>query len=663
MLLLLMELRLHKYAAILGALAYAFSGYSILSSTWIVTNFASQAFHFAFLLWALERAFERGQYYWIGLPVALIAINYPVNLYFAGLLSQGYIIARSYRHEESPSAVWPRIIRLLPCALLGVGVSAFVLLSTVYGMSLSPRGAGNVGVFHEAVPLVSQEGALLSSLLRMFSPNLAGDAAHFRLYRNYFEAPLLYCGILTVLTATSGFSFFSKRGKIIAGVGLGLMGAVYIFPHIRNLVWLHLGDYYRILNLFAALILVLVGSHSLSGLFMQRAIKPRLLAVVAATCIGGLLLTTRSGIPGATTVYLPIAFIVLYTTVLLVQKQFQVRILFGALTVLLCADLVWAAKGMVLDRGICDQADLETKGYKDASGRIITLLQNHDPSFFRVEKDFYSGVSLVASYNEAIIQNYNSSGTYGPFNNVYYTRFLELFSVIPRGVEEASRFVVGTRNNPALMKLCATKYFISVKPVTNTFRNYGFQPIQEANTYTIWKDTSALPFGFCYDVAINQDQFQQLPENQKMEFAFHAIVVKEEVLAEWKDIPILLASAPLTGTLNDAVQKLKADTMAIKSFRDEEIHGSITLPRSKLLFFSMPYDKGWAVTDNGKPTKIQTAFGGLCALYLPPGKHTLLLRYTPPHKQTGILLSLCSLLIICVLLGVQFYRSRKHPHS
>ena len=659
MLLLLQELRLHPYACVLGALAYAFSGYSILSSTWIVTNFAAQAFHLAFLLWALERAFARRQWHWIVLPVALIAINYPVNLYFAVLVSSGYIIARCYRHNERLSDLWPRILRLLPYTLFGVGISAFILLSTVYGMSLSPRGAGSVGVFHETVPLLSEKGALLSSLLRMFSPNLAGDAAHFRLYRNYFEAPLLYCGILTVLAAATGFPRFSNRGKVVAGAASGIMAAIYLFPPLRNLVWLHLGDYYRILNLITALMLVLISSHSLSCLFTQHDTRPRPLVIVAAIGIAALLVAAQSGTPGATTVYLPVAFIILYTIVLLLQKRCQPRIFFGTLAILLCADLALAAKSIVQDRDICDRTDLESKGYNDASKRIIAALQQHDSSFFRIEKDFYSGVSLVSSYNEAMMQNYHSSGTYGPFNNVHYTRFLELFDIIPKGVEEASRFVAGTRSSPALMKLCATKYFISTRPVSDTLRNYGFQPVQKTNTYTVWKDTSALPFGFCYDAAIDQNQFQELPKNQKAGLAFHAIVMRPEDLADCNDIPRLATSAALTSTLNDAVQKLKADTLVIQSFRDEEIHGSITLQRSKLLFFSMPYDKGWAVIDNGNAKKLRPAFGGLCALYLPPGRHTLLLQYEPPYKKLSTLISICSLLATFVLLGAQFYRGKR----
>ncbi len=659
MFLLLGELKLHSYARMLGGLAYAFSGYSILSSSWVLPNFAPQAFQFALLLWALERGLARRQYFWLLLPVSLIAINYPVNVYFAGLISAGYLIARTYLHKEGIAAVWPKIIRLLPAALLGLGLSAFILLGTVYGMRLSPRGAGAVRIFSEPVPLIEDAGALWSSALRLFSPNLLGDAAHFRAYRNYIEAPLHYCGILTVLVAAAGLPLFNKRGRIISIAALSIIVLVFCFPPLRNLVWLHLGNYYRILNLFAALAFVLISSHALSQLFTTGAFARRPLLIAAAACVLVLLLGAQQHSESAATSYLPIAIIIAYTVVLLAQQKLKPRNFFIVLACLLCADLALAADELVQGRGICDRTDMAQKGYNDASSRLIAALQKRDSSFYRIEKDFYSTAALVYSYNEALVQQYRASSTYGPFNSVHYIRFLSLFGVIPPGDEQASRFVVGLRHNPALMKLCATKYFISTKPLTDTMRYYGFRPIQEAAAFTLWKDTSPLPFGFCYGQAVNVEQFEKMSNPVKSEVAFAAIAMSAKELAGCEGISTYIPDTIRSGILDDAVQSLKRDTLAIQSFSDQHFTGKVALQQSKLLFLSMPFDEGWAVKDNGRAVRLRCAFGGLCAVYLPHGSHALDFCYSAPYKRTGTLISLCSLAIIGMIGGWQIFSKRR----
>ncbi|ANZ57769.1 hypothetical protein BGL34_03720 [Fructilactobacillus lindneri] len=57
------------------------------------------------------------------------------------------------------------------------------------------------------------------------------------------------------------------------------------------------------------------------------------------------------------------------------------------------------------------------------------------------------------------------------------------------------------------------------------------------------------------------------------------------------------------------------------------------------LLISIPYDKGWQVTDNGKPVKLKKVINGLTGIKLKPGKHKLEFTYHIPGLVAGIILT------------------------
>ena len=77
------------------------------------------------------------------------------------------------------------------------------------------------------------------------------------------------------------------------------------------------------------------------------------------------------------------------------------------------------------------------------------------------------------------------------------------------------------------------------------------------------------------------------------------------------------------------------------------IEGDIDVPADrKMLFTSIPYDKGWEAScdDEGEP--VLMAGGGFCTLDLPEGVHHIILNYTAPGYVPGMIASFASLMIL-----------------
>jgi uncharacterized membrane protein YfhO len=104
---------------------------------------------------------------------------------------------------------------------------------------------------------------------------------------------------------------------------------------------------------------------------------------------------------------------------------------------------------------------------------------------------------------------------------------------------------------------------------------------------------------------------------------------------------------------------LKQEALQITYFSQNKIQGNITLSKDKLLFFTIPFDKGWKIFDNGAPLTMQQVNIGFSGVLLSAGIHHIVLQYESAAFRIGIIVSIISLLLTGVLIA-WFYK-RKRP--
>ena len=93
-----------------------------------------------------------------------------------------------------------------------------------------------------------------------------------------------------------------------------------------------------------------------------------------------------------------------------------------------------------------------------------------------------------------------------------------------------------------------------------------------------------------------------------------------------------------------------ADGRAIvKSFEPEKIVIEIDTPQNAILSLSHPHYSGWLAHLDNAPTEIIRAYGGLSAVEVPAGQHTLHLTYEPLSYAVGALISLITWLGLGIL--------------
>ena len=82
--------------------------------------------------------------------------------------------------------------------------------------------------------------------------------------------------------------------------------------------------------------------------------------------------------------------------------------------------------------------------------------------------------------------------------------------------------------------------------------------------------------------------------------------------------------------------------------------------QENLVFFSVPYDEGWAATVNGEKAEIVKANIGFMAVKVPSGVSEIVFSYSTPYLYTGILISASFLLLLIVYIIISLSYKRSH---
>ena len=158
-----------------------------------------------------------------------------------------------------------------------------------------------------------------------------------------------------------------------------------------------------------------------------------------------------------------------------------------------------------------------------------------------------------------------------------------------------------------------------------------------------FKNQLALLSGFIYEKTFNNkvvlSEFRQITPNDT-----NIIVQAEQFNFE---------------TYKQKTDKLKEDTLQITSFKQSEISGKINLSKTKLLFFTIPFDKGWKIKVDGKKETLQRVNFGFTGIVLPKGKHQIELFYIPQYYVISNIISLLSVIVFWLYLGYFFLKKRK----
>jgi uncharacterized membrane protein YfhO len=667
-----------KFASIIGGLCYAYCAYAIAASGW-ANRFAIELFNTALLLLALEMFLQKKSWWLLPIPIALLTIDQPFNLYPFGIFILGYTCLRyAELHGKPTIKLATTLFQIALISTLGVMMASFIGFSNILQMIESPRVSGSDSYSNEllAQSMTTLDGKqLMTWITRMFSNDLLGTGSEFGGWSNYFEAPMFYVGLLALVAIPQLFNFLNKRQQILYGITLGLCFLPMIFPFFRYAFWAFTGDYYRTFSLFFGVVILRFGMQAISFVEEKSIINKWMLLASIIVPIILLALPYSDDIQIDKTLrIIVIMFLILNALLLFGITNNSFRNVAQILLLLLtCVELiVMSSREINPSKRLAIMAtDLEEKtGYNDYTNEAVDYLKKNDKSFFRIQKNYTSTPALFSGLNDSRIQIFYGTQSYNSFNQMNYVRFMRSIDVVQKGNETTSRWVSGVPGNIMLLGITNVKYLLSNSPDNQGFKNMGLDSIQTVGNIKILKNRFAMPLGFTYDSYTTEDDFDKAKYSavfKSKAFIQVCVVDKslEKLLIGLKKITQIDTSVVFqTNTeLPDLFNALKADSLQITKFSETNITGNIDLKTKKILYLSIPFDRGWHATVDGKEADLQRVQWGLTGLVLDKGIHKIELSFTPPFKKEGTLVSLISLGLFGVLLFVSKRRKQKEEGS
>jgi len=639
--------------AVIGSLLYTFSGFQ-------ACNIVFQHFHdatafFPLYLLTFDNAVQKNRKAGFTLITALMSI---INYYFffgQAVFILLYYIVR-YCPSREPRRIAGDVIRVLLCGVLGLMMASFFLVQSVYGLTGNSRlndyinGYG-LFAFEEGitplaiikslfmVPDIIAKPTLFSgeqvknSSLAAYLPcfSMAGVIAYMRIFgRSWKKRMIAICGVIAFIPFfNSAFSAFNSEYYARWFYMPILIMAAMTARAMESANEKKLASSARITIVITVLImmcaLVPVIEKGKVKWFSVSSNNDLLVIEIAATAVQLLIMA---------------ALLILLPSARSMSKYRKPAFLTATIFCCLLTNLAVLYNGNSLIA--------RTGGVKWKKQMLDSRPELRDTSaFMRVETD-------GTSTNYEMVWGYPTIHCFESTVNPSIFSFYKKIGMI-RTVESTLPVDrVGAR------ALLSVRYYIEntlVKP-SETLEEKGgltgYDDFTENDGYRIFENSNYIPMGFTFNSFIRDEEYSSMKKGEMTD----RLLVKDIILTE--------EQCARYGRYMQEDRHVDEQVMSDQDFARHcrERAGSACtefnftlsgftaeadLPKENLVFFSVPYDPGFTAYVDGEKVSIEVVDGGLMAIPVPEGKHSIVFDYFPAGLKTCSIVSAAAALLFLFL--------------
>jgi len=649
---------LNLCASLSGSILLSFCAYMCMGSCWTIS--ADEIVGFTFLLFAVEEAISCSAWLYIPFAIALIGLVTVFHLYLSAVLLCLYVPARLFKiYGWRPLDLSHVCARLAAVACLGIGLAAIICLGSAYSILNSPRGSGTIANFTwgPTPSLFQLESPLyyVTAALRPFSTDMIGTGYEFQGWENYFEAPMSYCGLLSLLMVPQAFIGATRRQRILYGLFLSFIVVPVVFPWFRYLFWVFQGGYFRTFILFSIFGIITLSMTAFSRYIERRSFGLWTLGASLLVLLGVLYLPINEiqALINHELRQAAAIFLILYAALLIIGQIAKRQSITGWVILLLAAIEVIHFDRITVNRPTVTKQELnERVGFNDETVDAIREIKASDNAFFRITKTWGSGPATRPSYNDAMVFGYYGTSSYSSFNNLNYIKFLLAVDAISSAdIAADAQWSPGLVGHPLLSTFACEKYVLTKNPVVFETADY-YEFVRRFGNIYLFRNQLFLPFGLIFSHYIPEDMFLQLPTWAKPEALLHAVVLSEQNAAHKPELSQLtldeLKYQMSETSLPDALAERRATALSIHSFRQTRIDGTVRVNQKGIVVFQTPFDAGWHAFIDSRAVPVLKVDAGLLGVALDDGEHRVELRYRPPLLYAGAAVTIlsCSVLFL-----------------
>ena len=184
--------------------------------------------------------------------------------------------------------------------------------------------------------------------------------------------------------------------------------------------------------------------------------------------------------------------------------------------------------------------------------------------------------------------------------------------------------------NYALRGLLSVEYLITTPEKRESFEDEadaGWTYLADVDGYTLYHNDNYVPMGFTYDYYVTKATYEASVKTLRSNLLLRALVLEDEDVKAYGQYLTELSEDMLNDLHYDSYTQDCADRRAhscsVFQMNNAGFHAEITLDKTNLVFFSVPYDDGFTAYVNGEKADILRVDEGLMAVLCPAGASSI----------------------------------------
>lgn len=665
------------YAASLGGLLYAFSGFSVYNI--FFNHFHEAIIAFPLLLLALELLITENRRGVFALGVALCAVtNY---FFFFGMVVFCVIYFFVRFFTKSIKVKFSRFMVLVFEAVIGLLLSAVLLVPALNAIIGNSR-ISNILMGWNGITYGKEQIYLNVIQCFFFPPDLPARPVFFPGANVKWSS---LGGWLPVFSMTGFFVWFKSREKSWLKRVLAICVLCAMVPILNSAFYAFNTSYYArwfympVLMICLATVM-LTEDRSVdwsSGYRWNAAITLAFVLVIGffpqknsdGKLIFGLYTQSKDGTYMARfwiTSLIAIICILLQKPLLNLLKTNRIKFYRCAIACVCAVSVLYGNVFIALGR---------THSYDVKEVMIDSLIEGEvyldDNTNFRI--DVYDGVDNTGMYL--------GLPTINAFHSVVSPSIMEFYDYI--GIERS----VASRPDtdiPEIRSLLSVKYLLNptyadsfVDEDGNTLMS-GYEYLKTSGSYYVYENKNYVPYGFSYDYYMSYDFCDSYSNDLRSRLMLKAILLTDEQIEKYGDYMTDIETLKNSGLQNSvdgnsssliftdtamendaaALRETSADSFIIDN---TGFTATVTRDKKSLVFLSVPYDEGWSATVNGKAVKVEKVNAGFMAVAVDAGESQIRFNYRNTGIYLGVTVTLTAAIIFILYIIISAIYIKKRP--
>ena len=666
-----------SYAASLGGLLYAFSGFSIYNI--FFNHFHEAIIVFPLLLLSIELLITENRRGVFALAVAFCAItNY---FFFFGMVIFCIIYFFVRLYSKAIKVKITRFWAFVFEAILGVALASVLLVPALNAVMGNER-ISSILMGWNGITYGKEQIYLYVIQSFFFPPDIPARPVFFP------EANVKWssvAGWLPVFSMTGFFTWFKLREKSWQKRLLAICALCALVPILNSAFYAFNTSYYArwfyMPVLIIALATVMLAEDKKVdfsyGLKWTTAITLAFVLVIGffpqtvtengkEELIFGLYTQDSNGTYALrfwTTSIIAIICLVVQKLLFIARQKSHTKFYMGAIACVCAVSIVYGNVFIATGR-------MHSYEVKDVV--IDSLIEGEvnlpDDSEYRI--DVYDGVDNTGMYLG--LPSINA------FHSVVSPSIMEFYDYI--GVERS----VASRPDtdvPAIRSLLSVKYLLN-RTDGDSFIDEdgetlmpGFEYLKTSGNYYVYENQNYVPYGFSYDYYMSYKFCDDYSESLRSQLMLKAILLTDDQIEKYGDYMTNVEELRYQSSYDDSIVSLNfndnsisVDAAALRQTAAEEFKvdnkgfsARVTRDKKSLVFFSVPYDKGWTATVNGKAVNVEKVNAGFMAIAVDEGVSWIRFDYQNPGLALGVSVTLGAAIIFVIYMIVSSYYKKRVP--